>query len=245
MQRTPNHPRPRRAPSAHAAALASLVAMILAAAPAGAAPLRAEAPLAVAMNLDFLWTPDARNDTQVFLHVSNMAWQPPREQVRVVYPLLPNPESDFPVLLFIATEARVSLSAVWTLRAKGLPWTQVMLRLGVPPERVFVEMSRDPGPPYGKAYGHWKKHPRERVVVTDDDILYWVNVRAMSRYFGVEPVTVADWRESGRTWKVVAAGEYRTRKGRRMDKAGVAGAEDEHGDDNGHPSKGKGKSGKN
>jgi len=195
------------------------------------------------VSLDFLWSPDQGDDTQVYLHVSNMAYQPPREQVRAVYPRLPNPESDFPVLLFLASEARVGLAVVWDLKAKGLTWFQVMARLNIPPERVFVELPRDPGPPYGKAYGHWKKHPKEKVSLTDDDVFYWVNIRTQAKYFGVEPAVVVQWRESGKTWKAVAASEFREKKGkpdkdRKLEKAGS----DDSGEKD-HPghSKGKGK----
>ena len=167
------------------------------------------AAASVAASLDFLWKPDPANDAQVFLHIANTAFQPPREQVRAVYPLLKTPETDFPVLLFLANEAHVSLSVVWDLRSKRLPWSDVMVRLNVPPERIFVPMQRDPGPPYGKAYGHWKRHEKERIAVTDDDIFYWVNVRSQARYFAVPAETVVGWRESGSTWKAVAGTQYR------------------------------------
>jgi len=206
--------------------------------------LATPATAALNVNLDFLWNPDPDNETQVYLHVANTAWAPPRDQVRAVYPRMKAPETDYPVLLFIASEARVSLVAVWDLRSKGLPWAQVMVKLGVPPERIFVEMPRDPGPPYGKAYGHWKNHQKGEVVVTDDDVFYWTNIRSMARYFHVEPATVVEWRGSGRTWKTVAAGEYRLHKekekGRKTDKAGGAGKDDQGEDRPGH-SKGKGK----
>ena len=221
---------------ARATAIVAALALVLA----------TPATAALNLNLDFLGNPDPDNDTQVYLHVANTAWTPPRDQVRAVYPRLRAPETDYPVLLFIASEARVSLTAVWDLRSKGLPWAQVMVKLGVPPERIFVEMPRDPGPPYGKAYGHWKKHRREKVVVTDDDVFYWTNIRSMARYFNVEPAMVVEWRDSGRTWKTVAGGEYRLQKSkekeksRRLDKAGAAGEGDQGEDRPGH-SKGKGK----
>jgi hypothetical protein len=244
MRQPASHPTRPRSAAAILAAAALAAASTAAPATAGAAT-GALGPLALGVSLDFLWSPDPDNDTQVYLHVSNMAFQPPRDQIRAVYPRLRAPESDFPVLCFIAGEARVSLVAVWDLRAKGLSWAQVMVRLGVPPERIFVEMPRDPGPPYGKAYGHWKKRGKERYVVSDDDVFYWVNIRAMSRYFGVRPEEVVNWRESGRTWKTVAAGEFRTKKGKgrddkgpHMDKAGVG--DERHDDPPGH-SKGKGK----
>jgi hypothetical protein len=148
--------------------------------------------------------------------------------------MLRTPETDFPVLLFVANEAHVSLSAVWDLRAKQLPWTEVMVRLNVPPERIFVPLQRDPGPPYGKAYGHWKHHDKERVVVSDDDIFYWVNIRSQAKYFGVPPETVVGWRESGSTWKAVAGSRYRG-------KAHGEGNGNSQGEDHGGHSKGKGK----
>jgi len=195
--------------------------------------------LAVNASLDFLWNPDASNDAQVYLHISNMAYQPPREEVRSIYPKMRTPENDFPVLLFLASEGHVGLAAVWDLRSHGLTWVQVMTRLNIPRERIFVEMPREPGPPYGKAYGHWKKHPREEVAVTDDDIRYWTNVRTQARYFGVAPEVVVGWRDSGRTWKSVAASEYREKKGKER-KVEAAGVSDDDGP--GHSAHSKGKS---
>jgi hypothetical protein len=207
----------------------ALVAVLIAAGTLASAGL--------SVNLDFLFKPDPKNDSQVYLHIANTAYQPPIEQVRTVYPQMKTPETDFPVLLFLANEAHVSLSAVWDLRAKGLPWVQVMTKVNVPPDRIFVPMQRDPGPPYGKAYGYWKKHPKEHVAVTDDDIYYWVNVRSQAKYFNVPPETVVAWREAGPTWKAVAGTQYRGKHDKDQNQGGDDQGED-HG--NGH-SKGKGK----
>jgi hypothetical protein len=120
----------------------------------------------------------------------------------------------------------VSLSVVWNLREKGMSWVQVMTRLKVPHDRIFVEMPKDPGPPHGKAYGHWKKHAKnskQRVEINDDDVFYWTMIRTQSRYFGVPAESVVTWREDGRTWKTIAAGEYRHKHGkRRVNQAGAA-----------------------
>lgn len=215
------------------ALLAAFLAACLAAAPPAAAGT-------LAASLDFLWKPDPGNDTQVFLHVANTAFQPPRDQVRTVYPLLRTPETDFPILAFLASEAHVSLSAVWDLRSKGVPWAQVMVKLNVPPERIFVPLQRrEPGPPYGKAYGHWKKHPKEGVAVTDDDVFYWVNVQSQAKYFGVPAETVVGWRESGPTWKSVAGSQYRGKHDREEKEKGKGGGD--QGDQHSGHSKGKGK----
>ncbi|MBI3447475.1 MAG: hypothetical protein HY049_00940 [Acidobacteria bacterium] len=195
----------------------------------------------ISVNLDFLWKPDPKNDSQVYLHVANTAYQPPAEQVRAVYPQMKAPELDFPILLFMANEAHVSLSAVWDLRSKGTPWVQVMTRLNVPPDRVFVPVQHDPGPPYGKAYGHWKNHPKEQVALTDSDVAYWVNVRTQARYFSVPPDTVVGWRQAGPTWKSVAGTQYRGKHGGDDQGEGHGhGDGDDQGENHGH-GKGKGK----
>jgi hypothetical protein len=197
----------------------------------------------ISVNLDFLFKPDPKNDAQVYLHIANTAYQPPIEQVRTVYPRMKTPETDFPVLLFLANEAHVSLSVAWDLRAKGLPWVQVMTRLNVPPERIFVPLQqRDPGPPYGKAYGYWRKHPKEHPQISDDDVYYWVNVRTHAKYFSVPPETVVGWRESGPTWKAVAGTQYRGKHDKQDNGKGKG--EGDQGDDHGGGhggGKGKGK----
>jgi len=165
------------------------------------------------VSVDFLWQPDGRNDTQVYLHVSNIAFRPSREQLSGIYHKIENPERDLPVMLFMAAEANVSLSKVWRLRSKGFSWVEVMVRLRIPQDRLFLDLGRKPGPPYGKAYGHWKRNRHSKVVITDEDIHYWVNVHAMSRYFGVPAPTVVKWHEEGKAWKALAAHQFRQKKG--------------------------------
>lgn len=196
------------------------------------------APMALSFSADFLWNPDPDNETQVYLHVANTAFNQPRSEVEKIFPKIDNPESDFAIFLFMASEGHCSLTRVFTLRSKGMSWIQVMAKLGIPKERVFVESSRDPGPPYGRPYGHWKNRQSEDLLVRDDDVAYWVNVRTMSTFFGTSPSTVQDWRDSGRTWKAIAKGEYKNFKkgGKKMDKAGVG--SDAKG---GSPGKGKGR----
>lgn len=226
--------------SIRGATLLALAAVVLAAPQAQAAPQAAvTAPMALNFSADFLWNPDPDNDTQVYLHVSNMAYNPPREQVEQIFPKIHNPESEYPVMLFMASECRCGLTRVFTLRSKGLTWIQVMGKLGIPRERVFVESTRDPGPPYGKAYGHWKNHQGDDVLISNDDVYYWVNVRTMARYFGTSPVTVQDWRDSGQTWKAIAKGEYKNfskKNGRKVNQAGMGSPQS--GD---KPGRGKGK----
>ena len=52
------------------------------------------------------------------------------------------------------------------------------------------------GPPYGKAYGHYKQHEHDykRVVLVDEDVVNLVNLRFISDYHHVAPEIVMDMR---------------------------------------------------
>lgn len=203
------------AASSSSLTLCALLVLLLSASAAAAnpaAPVGSTVPMAVGVSVDFLWQPERGNDTQVYLHVSNVAFKAPRSEVGRIYRKVDNPESNFPVLLFMAAEANVSLSKVWRLRSQGMSWVQVMAKLDIPPQRVFLDLGRPPGPPYGKAYGHWKKNPHKRVTITDDDVHYWVNIHAISRYFGVRPAKVVEWRNTGKTWKALTGVQYRQKR---------------------------------
>ena len=91
------------------------------------------------------------------------------------------------------------------------------MRLGLPVDVWFVEVHHDPGPPYGKAYGHWKRHNRNKnqpMVLSDTDIRNLTAVRMIHEYFGVSVEVAMDWRSSGRDLDTIMAGEYHKRHGK-------------------------------
>ena len=80
------------------------------------------------------------------------------------------------------------LNEIFDLRRRGRTWWEISIRYGVPADAWFVPVRRDPGPPYGKAYGHWKKHRRDdrrELVLSDVDARNLVAVRVMHEYYGV------------------------------------------------------------
>ncbi len=121
---------------------------------------------------------------------------------------------DLAVALFIAGRSRCSLDAVYSSRGGGADWWQVGVHCGVPVDAWFVPVARDPGPPYGKAYGYWKKHKHGRGMrLTDVDVRNLVAVRMVHEYYGV-PVEIAmQWRASGRSVRTLVTEEYRNRHG--------------------------------
>ncbi len=91
------------------------------------------------------------------------------------------------------------------------------MQYGIPVDAYFVTVKRDPGPPYGKAYGYWKKHKHDRgtkMVLADVDVRNLVAVRMAHEYYGV-PVEVAmEWRSGGRNLADVMSDEYQKRHGK-------------------------------
>lgn len=178
--------------------------------------LAAPASAATRVNVDVLWNPNPDDSTQVFLHVTNTAYPMPRERVTAVFHEIPNPYDEYPVLAFIAYNAHVDIGTVWAYKRKGHVWANVMWHFGVPPSALFVDVPRQPGPPYGRAYGHWKRlgdrMPRD--VISNDDVTYWVRMRAVASYAGVPPGQVYRWRESGQRFDTIAVRQYQEKHGK-------------------------------
>jgi hypothetical protein len=105
-------------------------------------------------------------------------------------------DDELPVVLFLAQRASVSPSTIVDLRLRGLSWWDISVRYGIGPEVYYVPVAVTPGPPYGKAYGHYKK-PRKQwktIVLSDDDVVNLVHVRFLSEHYRVPPERVIEVR---------------------------------------------------
>ena len=173
------------------------------------APARAAA--GTTFDVDVLWTPDPDSDTQVFLHATNVAYPLPRPQVAPVFRELRNPYDDYPVLAFIAFHGHVDIGTVWAFRRNEHSWFQCMLHFGVRPDALFVALPHDPGPPYGKAYGHWRKHgdKMKPKMVRDEDVRFWVRTRTAARFARVTPSQAWEWHQQGRAYERVTSARYK------------------------------------
>jgi hypothetical protein len=176
---------------------------ILAVALLAAAALGAAAPACASSRFDFLFDP-ARviDDHQYFLNRDVLDFGVPRPVIEPVLPHMRYLESDLPVALFLSRASGQPLNVIVNLRIGGLPWCDVFQRVHVQPDVVFVGIDRDPGPPYGKAYGYWKKRGHA-VRLSDGDIQGLVGVQVGHRLAGESPYDLACARGRGRT--VVAA----------------------------------------
>jgi hypothetical protein len=146
-------------------------------------------------------------------------------------------DEELPVVLFIAQRARVAPARIVDLRLRGLSWWDISVRYGIRPEVYYVPVVVSPGPPYGRAYGHYKK-PRKQwktIVLSDDDVVNLVHVRFLSDYYGVPPERVIEAR--GQHHDFVAVNYEVARSGSRRHHG-----DDDKGEDHKGKGKGKGKS---
>jgi hypothetical protein len=139
-----------------------------------------------------------------------------------------NPD-DLAVAFFLSDRCGRSPEWVFSARREGVGWFEIGSRCELPYDAWFVPVSRDPGPPYGKAYGYWKKHrqnPKSARRISDDDCRRLVGVRMAHEYYGVPAETAMAWGTARGDVRAVMTEEYRSRR-----------SEDRHGS-GGHRSNG-------
>jgi hypothetical protein len=162
-------------------------------------------PAAAGTSFDFLFsTSSARDDTQYFLGLAVSNYEYPRRVIEPIVPRLAVVEDDLPVVLFLARHSGRSIDFIVGLRSKGLSWSVIFHKAGVPYHVLFTGIDRDPGPPYGKAWGYWKKHGKQRkhkkaLTFSDADIVGLVHIQTAHRIAGLSTFELARARSHGRT----------------------------------------------
>ena len=149
-------------------------------------------------SFDFLFNVNrVSNDNQYFLNLAVTNYRYDRRVLEPIVPRLRYVEADLPVVLFLADHSGRPPSVIVDLRVQGYGWSAIFTRLHVSPDVLFAGIPGDPGPPYGKAWGHWKRNPRA-VRLSDTDIIGLVQVQIGSRFAGVAPLEMARARGQGR-----------------------------------------------
>jgi hypothetical protein len=147
-------------------------------------------------SFDFLFNVSSvHDDSQFFLNVAVGDSGFGRPVLEPILPRVRYVDQDLPVILFLARHSGRPPVFIVDLRAKRLSWAVIFQRVGVPYDVLFTGIDRDPGPPYGKAWGYWKKHPA-RMTFSDTDIRGLVRVQLGTRIAGVSPYELA--RDCGR-----------------------------------------------
>lgn len=110
------------------------------------------------------------------------------------------PAEDLPVVFHLARHAGVSHQKVITLRLKGMSWIDITFHYGLTAEIFYVPIKHKPGPPYGKAWGHFKKGKHrdwKAVRLADPDIVNYVNLKFLTDRYGYSPEDVIKMRAKG------------------------------------------------
>ena len=182
------------------------------------------APARAGLDIDLGATIRFGDDTELYFAISSRYFGQEPRVVQNWAARYGDPD-DLAVALYICKRSGRDLDAVFSLRRRGMSWSAVAIKAGLPVDVWFVAVQRDPGPPYGKAYGHWKNHKRNSrhvVVLSDADVRNLVAVRVLHEYYGVSVEMAMEWRASGRNLRALVADQYRTRHGK-PSKAATAG----------------------
>jgi hypothetical protein len=110
---------------------------------------------------------------------------------------LPAPE--LPVVGLIAAQVSVAPERLVDLRLAGRSWIDITIEVGASPEVFYVPFDRDPGPPYGKAWGYYQKTPRAQwrtIRLTDIEVVDLANVKLCADHYRMKPTRVVQLRGS-------------------------------------------------
>jgi len=156
-----------------------------------------------------------RDDARIFLNVTNDYFAPPPAVAVDLVQRCPDPVADYPVVLLLARASRRSPQEILKLRLDYLSWSDILFRLNISPAVLFAGLDRDPGPPYGKAWGYWRKHPRgDRFEIRDRDVAEFAKLQVAAGYHHTSPYTIISERKRGITVEQYVAEKNRGRYSR-------------------------------
>ncbi|MEJ2540075.1 MAG: hypothetical protein P8188_08915 [Gemmatimonadota bacterium] len=106
------------------------------------------------------------------------------------------PVAEVPVALTVARDAGVSAAAVMALRQNGRAWADLLVRYGLHAGRLYVPLDEPPtegagGDAYA-AYASRDPGAWRVIRLTDESIVYLVNLEFLSDHLELPPQAVAD-----------------------------------------------------
>ncbi len=134
---------------------------------------------------------------------------------------------ELPVVFFIAKRARVSAETVIGLRLGGSSWMDISLRFGLTPDIYYVPVKKAGGPPYGKAYGHYKNKPKNQwgtIRLSDSDVVNMVNLKFISEHYGYSPDEIIHMRSAGKNFVLINSEVKKKKSAGKGNKSGVKNA---------------------
>ncbi len=119
----------------------------------------------------------------------------PVERVIIIkkrYPIII--EEELPIIFIITRERGIEPDLIIQLREKGYSWYNIMIHFGLYPEIIFKPIIT--GPPYGKAWGYYKYHPKRGKIIffTDREIIELTNIKFLTEYYHTDPKTIMNFK---------------------------------------------------
>jgi len=116
-------------------------------------------------------------------------------------------DDEIAVVLYISQRTGIRPEAIIQLRRLKKTWCEIAVHYGMSPAMFYVPLSYDPGPPYGKAYGHYKRHGKsewKKINLDDEDVINLVNLRFVSGYYKVPADEIVKARCSGKSFATIS-----------------------------------------
>ncbi len=135
------------------------------------------------------------------------------------------PDDDLPVVFFLSKRAGVSPGVIIDLHLGGKSWMDITFHYGLTAEIYYVEVAKVKGPPYGKAYGHFKNKPKKdwkTIKLVDADIVNFVNLRFLSEHYGHSPDEIISMRSKGESFAKINAKVKKARQNQKQKKMTTA-----------------------
>jgi hypothetical protein len=132
------------------------------------------------------------DDARFFLNLTNRHYAPPQPVGVDILTRCARPADDFPIVMLLADASGRDPGTILSLRLGGSSWSAIFVKLNVSHDVLFAGLDHDPGPPYGKAWGHWKNHRGQdtKLALADDQIVALAKLQTVSAYYRVSPYRV-------------------------------------------------------
>lgn len=114
-------------------------------------------------------------------------------------------DEELPVVYFLAARIQVSPSIIIGFRSRGMSWLDITFHYGLTPEIYYVPVTVERvGPPYGNAYGFYKKYRPskqwKKIKLNDHEVIDLVNLRFISEHYRMSPEVVIEMRGRGESF---------------------------------------------
>ncbi len=119
---------------------------------------------------------------------------------------------------YISSRTNIDIDEVVKFSVKSsYDWNKVMLHYNVKPSSLFlpVPTGYKVGPPYGKAYGYWKKYranPSCKINLSTDDIYNLVNLGIVHKLYNTPVTDVMKLRAANRSFKWIINDKHKKYK---------------------------------